>query len=287
MSGDKTLTGRTILVTGATSGLGLVTAEALARMGAAVIVHGRNSDKAKRVVTGLVRATGNQQVSFVQADFASLADVRRLAEDLDERLPRLDVLINNAGTAVIGRPMTLTGDGYEMTFAVNHLAPFLLTNLLLDKIKKSAPARIVVVASEAHRGVKLDLDDLMGKRGGVGFRAYSRSKLANIVFTRSLAKRLEGSGVTINAVHPGVVQTGLLSSSSTPYKLIMILGGWLMRSPQQGARTSIYLASSPEVEGRSGGYYADCKLMEPTAEARDDASGERLWQLSANLVGVS
>jgi retinol dehydrogenase 12 len=287
MNGDKTLTGRTILVTGATSGLGLATAEALARMGAAVIVHGRNSDKAKRVVTGLVRATGNQQVSFVQADFASLADVRRLAEDLDERLPRLDVLINNAGTAVIGRPMTLTGDGYEMTFAVNHLAPFLLTNLLLDKIKKSAPARIVVVASEAHRGVKLDLDDLMGKRGGVGFRAYSRSKLANILFTRSLAKRLEGSGVTINAVHPGVVHSGLLSSSSTPYKLIMTLGGWLMRSPQQGARTSIYLASSPEGEGRSGGYYADCTLMEPTAEARDDVSGERLWQLSANLVGVS
>jgi NAD(P)-dependent dehydrogenase (short-subunit alcohol dehydrogenase family) len=162
MNRDRTLTGRTILVTGATSGLGLATAEALARMGAAVIVHGRNADKAKRVVTGLVRATGNQQVSFVQADFASLADVRRLAQDLNERLRRLDVLINNAGTAVVGRPMALTADGYEMTFAVNHLAPFLLTNLLLDKIQKSAPARIVVVASEAHRSVKLDLDDLMG-----------------------------------------------------------------------------------------------------------------------------
>lgn len=287
MNRDRTLTGRTILVTGATSGLGLATAEALARMGAAVIVHGRNADKAKRAVTGLVRATGNQQVSFVQADFASLADVRRLAKDLNERLPRLDVLINNAGTAVVGRPMTVTSDGYEMTLAVNHLAPFLLTNLLLDKIKKSAPARIVVVASEAHRNVKLDLEDLMGERGGVGFRAYSRSKLANILFTRSLAKRLQGSGVTINAVHPGVVHTGLLSASTTPYKLIMILGGWLMRSPQQGARTSIYLASSPEVEGRSGGYYANCRLTEPTAEARDDLLGERLWQLSAKLVGLS
>jgi NAD(P)-dependent dehydrogenase (short-subunit alcohol dehydrogenase family) len=287
MNGDRTLTGRTILVTGATNGLGLATAEALARMGAAVIIHGRSSDKAKRVVTGLVRVTGNQQVSFVQADFASLADVRRLAEDLNERLPRLDGLINNAGTAVIGRPMTLTGDGYEITFAVNHLAPFLLTNLLLDKIKKSAPARIVVVASEAHRSVKLDLDDLMGERGGVGFRAYSRSKLANILFARALAKRLEGSGVTVNAVHPGVVHTGLLSMSSTPYKLIMILGGWLMKSAQQGARTTVYLASSPEVEGRSGGYYANCTLTEPTADARDDVAAERLWQMSANLVGLS
>jgi NAD(P)-dependent dehydrogenase (short-subunit alcohol dehydrogenase family) len=286
MDRDRTLTGRTILVTGSTSGIGLATAEALARMGAAVIVHGRNADKAKRVVTGLIRATGNQQVSFVQADFASLADVRRLAEELDARLPRLDVLINNAGTAVIGRSRTLTGDGYEMTFAVNHLAPFLLTNLLLDKIKKSMPARIIVVASEAHRTANLDLDDLMGERGGVGFRAYSRSKLANILFTRTLAKRLEGSGVTINAVHPGVVHTGLLSASSTPYKLIMILGGWLMKSPQQGASTSIYLASSSEVDGRSGGYYADCAPSEPTAEARDDVSGERLWQLSANLVGL-
>src|SRR5262245_1881413 len=287
MNHDRPLTGRTILVTGATSGIGLATAEALAGMGAAVIVHGRNADKAKRVVAGLIRATGNQQVSFVQADFALLADVRRLATDLNERLPRLDVLINNAGTAVVGRPLTLTGDGYEMTFAVNHLAPFLLTNLLLDKIKASAPARIVVVASEAHRGVKLDLNDLMGERGGVGFRAYSRSKLANILFTRSLAKRLEGSGVTINAVHPGVVHTGLLSASTPPYKLIMIMGGWLMRSPQQGARTSIYLASSPEVEGRSGGYYADCRLTDPAAEARDDTLDERLWQSSANLVGLS
>ena len=217
MNRDRTLTGRTILVTGATSGLGLAHgrgAGPYGRRGHRSWPQRRQGQTAR--FTGLVRATGNQQVSFVQADFASLADVRRLAKDLNERLPRLDVLINNAGTAVVGRPMTVTGDGYEMTFAVNHLAPFLLTNLLLEKIKKSAPARIVVVASEAHRNVKLDLEDLMGERGGVGFRAYSRSKLANILFTRSLAKRLQGSGVTINAVHPGVVHTGLLSASTRP-----------------------------------------------------------------------
>ena len=213
MNRDRTLTGRTILVTGANperrwSGHG----QALAGMGAAVIVHGRNADKAKRAVTGLVRTTGNQQVSFVQADFASLADVRRLAKDLNERLPRLDVLINNAGTAVVGRPMTVTGDGYEMMFAVNHLAPFLLTNLLLKNQEERARAYCRGRVG-AHRNVKLDLEDLMGERGGVGFRAYSRSKLANILFTRSLAKRLQGSGVTINAVHPGVVHTGLFSAS--------------------------------------------------------------------------
>jgi NAD(P)-dependent dehydrogenase (short-subunit alcohol dehydrogenase family) len=283
--GNAEVKGKVCLVTGATNGIGFATARSLASEGATVLVHGRDAARGQRAVDDIVRVTDNPQVSFVQADFAALADVRRLADELNANLPRLDVLINNAGLLSSGR--TLTSDGYETTFAVNHLAPFLLTNLLLEKLKKSAPARIVVVASRAHRRASLDFDDLMSDRSLKFMQVYGRSKLANILFTRALAKRLDGTGVTVNALHPGVVSTGLFQGSSTIVRALAgTIGRLFMISPQEGAKTSVYLASSAEVAGTSGGYYSDCRPAQPTAEAMSDADAERLWSISAKLVGL-
>jgi retinol dehydrogenase 12 len=217
----------------------------------------------------------------VRADFAHLDEVRELAQEL-ARLPRLDVLINNAGLMDVAR--TCTAEGYDSTFAVNHLAPFLLTNLLLEKLSRSAPARVIVVASEAHRRARLDFSDLMNAR--VGFlQAYERSKLANLLFTRALARRLKGTGVTANALHPGFVASELFRGSPPLLKwLLATLARPFMRSPEAGARTSVYLATSPEVEGQSGGYYRDCRRTEPSAAARCDEMAARLWAESARLT---
>jgi NAD(P)-dependent dehydrogenase (short-subunit alcohol dehydrogenase family) len=273
----------TILVTGATDGIGLATAEALASQGHRVLMHGRNATKGQAAVEAVRAAAGNGEVSFLQANFASLAQVRRLAADLDA-LPRLDVLINNAGCINFSR--SVTTDGFETTFAVNHLAPFLLTRLLLTRIRDSAPARIVTVASAAHRGQRIDFDDLMSTRDYRMLRTYGRSKLANILFTRALAKRLAGSGVTANALHPGMVTTHLGQDNwlaRTVGRAFMAIAGV---SATQGAKTSVYLATSAEVEGLSGDYYAKCRPAPLAAapEALDDATIERLWSVSEELV---
>ncbi len=232
------------------------------------------------------RDTGNPEVRFVQADFAQLAQVRRLAQELQSLLPRLDVLINNA--AVMAAARARSAEGYDLTFAVNHLAPFLLTNLLLDKLKASAPARVIVVASEAHRRATLDFGDLMNAGASGWWTAYERSKLANVLFARELARRLAGTGVTVNALHPGVVRSQLFRSSPALLRVLLwSVGRLFMLSPQQGARGSVYLATASELDGESGGYYRGCRRVAPSAAAQSEACAARLWQESARLTGLA
>ncbi|HKT73453.1 MAG TPA: SDR family oxidoreductase [Steroidobacteraceae bacterium] len=275
----------TVLVTGATGGIGLETARVLASLGHDVVLHGRDARKGELAVAQ-VRAEARGSVSFVRADFSSLAEVRRLAAELNASVPRLDILVNNAGCAQFSRTQTV--DGYETTFAVNHLAPFLLTNLLLEKIRNSAPARIVNVASRAHRYQSIDFDDLMSTEDYKVMRTYGRSKLANILFTRSLAERLRDTGVTANCLHPGVVATGLGQNNGFARVVGWIVMHLVGISIPQGARTSIYLATSPEVAGTSGVYFSDCRpaSLLTSPEAVSEQACERLWTQSERLVGL-
>jgi NAD(P)-dependent dehydrogenase (short-subunit alcohol dehydrogenase family) len=275
---------KTILVTGATSGIGFEAAKVMAGMGHRVLLHARTEAKGRASIEALRREAPSADVAFVCADFSSLADVRRLAEEVASEHTRLDVLLNNAGGAWFTR--TLTRDGYESTFAVNHLAPFLLTRLLLERLKASAPARIVTVASAAHRRAQLDFDDLMNTKGYKVMEAYGRSKLANILFTRALARRLAGTGVTANALHPGVVRTHIGQRNFFARIIGQVVMLAIAVPAAQGAQTSIYLATSPEVEGQSGGYYSDRRLTTPTPAAQDDTAAERLWEMSERLTGL-
>jgi NAD(P)-dependent dehydrogenase (short-subunit alcohol dehydrogenase family) len=269
--------GKVVLVTGATSGIGRQTAIQLARRGATVIVHGR---KPKRVAAAAedVRAAapaGTPVLSAV-ADLSSQRQVRELADQVLQLAPRLDVLINNAGVIVHRR--RLTEDGLEYTFAVDHLAPFLLTSLLLDRLVASAPARVITVSSTVHRSGLLDFDDLQGERHFRGGASYAAAKLANVLFAFELAERLQGRGVTSNALHPGAVNTRLLRH------------GWLApfgAPPSLGARTSVYLASAPELEGVSGAYFHGHRRLTPSAAAYDTELRSRLWNESARLSGLS
>lgn len=275
---------KTILITGATDGIGLETAKVLAILGHRVLLHGRSEVKGQAALDAIQKQTPQAAVRFLKADFASLAQVRGLAEQVLAEAPRLDVLINNAGCSFFTR--TISADGYEATFAVNHLAPFLLTQLLLERLKASAPARIVNVASAAHRYAQLDFDDLMSRGRYRVMQVYGRSKLANILFTRELARRLNGTGVTVNALHPGVVRTHIGQYNGFARFIGQIILRAIAIPAAEGAKTSLYLATSPEVEGQSGGYYDQCAPTTPKPQALDAASATRLWEASEQLVGV-
>jgi retinol dehydrogenase 12 len=277
------LAGKTVLVTGATTGIGLETAKGLAGMGARVLVHGRSAARGEAALAEIKRASPNANIEFIQADLASLASVRGMAEDVLARAPKLDVLINNAGA--INESRTTTADGHEMTFGVNHLAGFYLTLLLLDRLKASAPARIVNVSSTAHRNGRMHFDDLNLTKGYNIATAYGQSKLANILFTRALAKRLAGSGVTANALHPGVVRTGFGYNNSGWFRTLIGVIGAFAISAKDGAKTSIYVASAPELANVSGEYFDKCKPDTPSSAARDDAAAERLWTMSLQMTG--
>jgi NAD(P)-dependent dehydrogenase (short-subunit alcohol dehydrogenase family) len=280
---QNAMAGRVCLVTGATSGIGKVTATSLAAQGAEVIVAGRNQRKADDTVSWIKSETGNSAVRYLLADFADLGQVRDLARAFKERTSRLDVLVNNAGGFFNTRREIPCG--VEMTFLVNHLAPFLLTNLLLETLQEGAPARIVNVTSAAHQYDSMNFDDLGFKRGYAGMKAYARSKLANVLFTYELARRLDGSQVTVNAVHPGHVATDMWKTNfpfiGSALKWVM---GFFARTPEQGADTVIYLASSPEVEGITGAYFADREAVPSSPLSYDEGVARRLWQISKDLT---
>jgi NAD(P)-dependent dehydrogenase (short-subunit alcohol dehydrogenase family) len=280
------LRGRICLVTGATHGIGRATAEALAKMGATVLLHGRDSLVVGVVCREILRSAGNGTVVGVVADFSSLAAVRRLAQEVVEQHRRLDVLVNNAGTSTMQRKET--ADGFEWQFGVNHLAPFLLTNLLLDTLKKSKAARIVNVASMAYQRAQLDFDDLQAARKKYStLGAYGASKLANILFTLELARRLENINPTANCLHPGVVATNIFRNLGTLGKLFTIVGRPFMLSATRGAETSIYLASSPDVAKVSGKFFDKCKEAPLLPHATDMEAARRLWEVSEGLTGLA
>jgi NAD(P)-dependent dehydrogenase (short-subunit alcohol dehydrogenase family) len=282
---STSMIGKTVLVTGATAGIGEVTARELARRGARIILVGRSLERCKATAAMISRETGNTAVEYHVADLSSQAEVRKLAREFLDRNDRLDVLVNNAGAFFTKRLESV--DGIEMTFALNHLGYFLLTNLLLDALKVASPSRVVSVASEAHRFVsKIDFDDPQGAKKYGGWHAYSQSKLANILFTAELARRLAGTGVTANCLHPGFVASNFTAGNGAMGWMLRRGAGLFAISTDEGAKTSIYLASSPQVEGVTGKYFAKEKPAEPTRAARDEAAAARLWDLSEELTGL-
>jgi NAD(P)-dependent dehydrogenase (short-subunit alcohol dehydrogenase family) len=284
-SPSLTLRGKVCLVTGANRGIGRATAAGLARLGADVLLVARDRAAGEAAAADIGREAGNDAVELLLADLSSQRSIRELARAVLERRPRLDVLVNNA--AVATRERTTTVDGIETQFAVNHLAYFLLTNLLVNRLRASAPARVVNVSSDAHHGHRLDFDDLELRRGYGGMEQYSRTKLANLLFTYELARRLRGTGVTANALHPGVIATRLLLDSlplpgvSTP--VMSALGG----TPEQGADTVIWLASSPEVEGVTGKYFIRRREARSSSASYDQTAARRLWLESERLTGLT
>jgi NAD(P)-dependent dehydrogenase (short-subunit alcohol dehydrogenase family) len=285
--GEMSMRGRICLITGATSGIGLVTARELAARGATVAIVGRNETKTRATVEAIRQQTGNAEVDYLLADLSSQAAVRGVADTFQRRYGALHVLVNDAGVMLWRREEA--ANGLEMTFAVNHLAPFLLTNLLLDTLHASAPARVVTVASDAHMGASIPFDDLQHTQGRYQWlKVYGQTKLANIMFTYALARRLAGSGVTANALHPGVVATHIYRSTNGLFnsmtKAVMPI---FALSPEKGAETSVYLASSPEVATVSGQYFYKCKPKRSSQASYDVAAQERLWQVSEQLTGLA
>lgn len=277
--------GKICLVTGATNGIGKATARALAQTGATVVIVGRNASKTAQLVEEICADSGNKNVESLLADLSSQQEVRRLAGEFKSKYSRLDVLLNNAGAVFMQRQRSV--DGIEMTFALNHLAYFLLTNLLLDILQASAPARIINVSSNAHVSGKIEFDNLQGERE-YSPRVYENSKLANILFTRELVRRLEGSGVTVNALHPGFTATGFAKNNGKVMAaLVSIFAPLVARSPAKGAETSIYLASSPIVEGITGKYFYNSQVIPPASQATDMVVARKLWDVSAEMAHLA
>ena len=280
---SRPMAGKTVLITGATAGIGKATALGLATMGAHVAITGRDPARTE-ATAGEIHATGGRQVDAFVADLSSQSEVRRLADEVLQRLSRIDVLINNVGGYWNTRQVT--ADGLEHTFAVNHLAPFLLTSLLLDRLKHNAPARVVTVSSHAHASGRIDFDDLQSERSYSGARAYNQSKLANVLFTYELARKLQATPVTANALHPGVVNTSFgTEDPAGVQRLFVPFMRPFMKTPAEGAATPIHLASAPDLERVTGRYFANSKPKKSSQRSYDEATAARLWQVSADLVG--
>ncbi|HJQ71385.1 MAG TPA: SDR family oxidoreductase [Blastocatellia bacterium] len=275
------MTGKVALVTGANSGIGKETALALARMKANLVIVCRDNDRGRAALEEIKSKSDNPSVELMICDLSSQTQIRKLAEEFKQKHDRLDVLVNNAGVILTRR--RVTEDGLEATFAINHLAYFLLTNLLLDLINKSAPARIVNVSSTVHKSATIDFNDLQSERSYSSMRAYGQSKLANVLFTYELARRLEGTGVTVNCLHPGVIATNIFRDISG---VVGAAAKLFLKSPRRGAETSIYLASSPEVEGITGKYFDDRRAVRSSPESYDEAIAGRLWQVSERLTNL-
>lgn len=276
--------GKTVVITGATSGIGEVAACTLAQQGARIVLIARDRARGEHTLKRIETVAPDLHHVVHYANLSRLAEMKRVAEVLAGSEPRIDVLINNAG-ALFGTRQ-VTGDALEMTFATNHIAYFVVTNLLLARLQATPGARIVSTASEAHRRAKLDFSDLQLEKGYSGFGMYGRSKLMNILFTRELARRLAGSGVTANCLHPGFVATRFADASGGLTSLVLKGAKKFALTPAEGAKTLIYLASSPEVDGVTGKYFEKCKEATPTAEAQNDADARRLWEISLQLSGL-
>lgn len=273
--------GKICIVTGGNTGIGKATVEGLGQQGATVVLACRDLDKGRAALEGIKAKTGSADLHLLRLDLGSLKSVREFAKAFTDQFPRLDVLIENAGVSTGKRQ--LTADGFEMDFGVNHLGHFLLAELLLPTLKASAPSRIVVVSSSVHKGAKLDWDDLQGEKSWSTMRFYGQSKLANMLFVSALSKRLEGSGVVVNGLHPGVIATELARDFPAPLRL---LARWFFKSAEQGARTSLYLASAPEAGKVTGKYFVDSKEAKPDPRVLDEAFTERLWTESERLIGT-
>lgn len=286
---DSQLAGRICLVTGATSGVGRATALALARRGATVVLAARNPAKARATVAALRRRSGNASIEALLADLSVQGEIHRLAREFRERYGSLDVLVNNAGARFLER--RLSADGLEMTFALNHLGYFILTNLLLKELLTGAPGRVVNVTSEAHRLCGgIDFEDLQGEKGYQGKAAYAQSKLANLLFSYELARQLDGTGVAVNAVHPGNVVSGFSRNNgwlSWLRHLAGSLGAGELRLPGRAAQGPVYLASAPEAARVSGRYFVDAAEHPSSAASRDEAAAKRLWEVSLRLARLA
>lgn len=283
-----TMDGKTVLITGGNSGIGKETAVGLAKLGAEVVFTSRDTTRGDAAAADIKQRAG-RDVAWMPLDLASLESVRSFADEFLGRYPHLDVLINNAG--LMQQHRTETKDGFETSFGVNHLGHVLLTSLLLDRLKAAAPSRIVVVASEAHRQARsgLDFSDLQAERRYGGFDAYGKSKLANILYARELARRLEGTGVTVNSLHPGTIATGFGQDGDTSglFAFAFSLARPFFKKADKGAETSIYLASSPDMDGVTGTYFSDCREKAPSPAGQDGEAARRLWEVSESLVGIA
>ena len=278
--------GKTVVVTGGTSGIGEVAALNLAGQGARIVLIARDLARGEATLAKLRQANPSAQHTAHYGDLSVIADMKRVAQTVAASESRIDALINNAGAVFLARKVS--ADGLEMTFATNHMAYFVVTNILLDRLKSTPGARIVSTASDAHKSGKLDFDDLQSEKSYSSFRVYGTSKLCNILFTRELARRLEGTGVTANCLHPGFVGTRFGQNNASNIFLKLLARGIMAfgLSPEEGAKTIIHLASSPDVATISGEYFYKCKVEEPTQAAQDDAAAKRLWEVSSKLSGV-
>ncbi len=282
---NKEMSGKVILITGATAGIGKATATGLAEKDATIVLVARNKAKGQATKAEIIKKSGNEKIDLMIADLSSLNQVRVLADYFKAKYSRLHVLINNAG-AIYGQ-RSKTVDGYERTFAVNHLAPFLLTSLLLDVLKASRPARIVTVSSQAHEKQTLDFNDLQNENNYSEYRVYGESKLANILFAKELARRLRGTQVTSNALHPGVVATNFGRSGSRSLRAMLSVGKMFLLSPEKGAETSIYLASSPKVKDISGRYFVKKRALRSSPISYNEEVAWRLWEESERMTGLA